>query len=105
MESAACRCQGGSFNYPLENMGPHLSSGSTYPIRTPGFLDGALPFLTQKRGHSAMELLRLSPHKNYQASIKPEPITGGGDPRSMVPVRRAGAEVSESLCTSAAVLS
>ena len=27
-------------------------------------------------------------------SLPPESITGGGDPRSMVPVRLAGAEVS-----------
>jgi hypothetical protein len=28
-------------------------------------------------------------------TLPPEPITGGGDPRSMVPVRLAGAEVTE----------
>jgi len=38
-----------------------------------------------------MESLRLSPHKNYLAPIKQKSITGGGDPRSMVPVRLAGA--------------
>ena len=44
MESAACRCQVRSFNYPLESMGPHLSSGSTYPIRTPAFWMGPCHF-------------------------------------------------------------
>jgi hypothetical protein len=77
VESAACRCQGGSFNYPRENMG-RLSAGAicsadlppkpasviglNLPNKDPSFLDGALPFLGRRRDHFAMELLRLSPH-------------------------------------------
>jgi hypothetical protein len=39
------------------------------------------------------------------ASMKPDSITGGGDPRSMVRVRLAGAEVSEAFLTKLARLS
>ena len=38
-------------------------------------------------------------------TFRPEATTGGGDPRSMVPVRLAGAEVSEGFCTKLAGLS
>ncbi len=38
------------------------------------------------------------------SDFAPEAITGGGDPRSMVPVRLAGAEVTEGFCTKLAGL-
>jgi hypothetical protein len=37
-------------------------------------------------------------------TLPQEPSAGGSDPRSMVPVRLAGAEVSEGFCTKLAVL-
>jgi hypothetical protein len=43
-------------------------------------------------------------HRIPPASMKPEAITRGGDPRSMVPVWLAGAEVAAGFCTSAAGL-
>jgi hypothetical protein len=52
-----------------------------------------------------MESLRLSPHKNYLAPIKQKAIASGGDLRSMVPVRLAGAEVTEAFWAKLAGLS
>jgi len=39
------------------------------------------------------------------STLPPEPIAGGGDPRSMFPVRLAGAEVAEAFWANAAGLS
>jgi hypothetical protein len=65
-----------------------------------GGFDGCSMPATRKSGYKWQNC--PSPQRPHFA---PEAIAGGGDPRSMVPVRLAGAEVTEGFWASAAVLS
>jgi hypothetical protein len=65
----------------------------------------ATPNTASAGGHcEPWSLFRISKVTSSFSNFAPEPITGGGDPRSMVPVRLAGAEVTEAFWAKLAVL-
>jgi hypothetical protein len=53
----------------------------------------AKPQYTQKA------VIKIQNRPPQAHTLPPEPISGGGDPRSMVPVRQAGTEVTAGFCT------